>query len=140
MKVKDMIDLGKVIEDYKSIMEEIGEKTPDELSTSELTLLRRVSTGSISSAKKSGRSNEEIINMDKFSKGASTGCGQQYGIDDTLMVRTIELARIFGTINIKQGWNDWAKSHHPDRGGDTEEFSRVKSLYESWVELAGKGI
>lgn len=140
MKVKDLINLTAVVADYKNIIERIGDKDARSLSTSELTLLRRVSTGSISAAKAAGKDNEEIILMDKFATGTRSGCGKDYGVDDTLMARTVELAKLFGTINIKQGWNDWAKANHPDHGGDNQEFARVKALYENWVKLAARGI
>ena len=37
--------------------------------------------------------------------------------------------------DVKAAWKKWAMTHHPDKGGDPEEFLKVKVVYEEWLML-----
>lgn len=39
------------------------------------------------------------------------------------------------TSDVKAAWKKWVMTHHPDKGGDPEEFLKVKVAYEEWVSL-----
>lgn len=37
--------------------------------------------------------------------------------------------------DVRKAWKEWALRNHPDKGGDAEEFLRVKLIYDEWVSL-----
>ena len=40
--------------------------------------------------------------------------------------------------DVKEAWKAWAKSNHPDKGGDTETFLKVKLVYDEWIDIQNK--
>lgn len=40
--------------------------------------------------------------------------------------------------DVKKAWRDWAKINHPDKGGDSETFLRVKLVYDEWLTTQPK--
>lgn len=70
-------------------------------------------------------------------------CTESKTVFDTLYttlhsnkVIDFELREALGGISmatdIHKAWHDWAKLHHPDKGGDAETFIRTKTIYEEW--------
>mgnify|MGYP004443807635 CR=1 FL=1 len=45
------------------------------------------------------------------------------------------LGGISMAADVKKAWKEWALRNHPDKGGDTETFLRVKLVYEEWCEI-----
>ena len=37
--------------------------------------------------------------------------------------------------DIKTAWKKWVMTHHPDKGGDPENFLKVKLVYDEWCEI-----
>lgn len=50
----------------------------------------------------------------------------------------LTLCEMLGGISLESDihlkWKEWAKKHHPDKGGDTETFIKVKIAYDVWCE------
>lgn len=40
--------------------------------------------------------------------------------------------------DVKAAWKKWCMTNHPDKGGDAENFLRVKLVYEEWLDSAGR--
>lgn len=40
--------------------------------------------------------------------------------------------------DVRKAWREWAKTHHPDKGGDANEFLTVKLVYDEWCEIQNK--
>lgn len=36
--------------------------------------------------------------------------------------------------DIKTAFREWAKTNHPDKGGDTDKFARVMAAYDEWLD------
>jgi len=39
---------------------------------------------------------------------------------------------------VKEAWRKLASQHHPDRGGDADEFGRLRKAYDEALELAAE--
>lgn len=37
--------------------------------------------------------------------------------------------------DVTAAWKKWVMTNHPDKGGDPEQFLKVKLVYEEWVEM-----
>lgn len=37
--------------------------------------------------------------------------------------------------DIRAAWKKWAMTNHPDKGGDPENFLKVKLVYDEWCEI-----
>lgn len=40
--------------------------------------------------------------------------------------------------DVKTAWKRWCMTNHPDKGGDAENFLRVKLVYEEWLSTVGR--
>lgn len=40
--------------------------------------------------------------------------------------------------DVKKAFKEWAMTNHPDKGGDTETFLRVKLVYDEWCDIQKK--
>ena len=49
--------------------------------------------------------------------------------DDTLY-KELELDRDASSSDIKKSWKKLALKHHPDKGGDSEKFTKLQTAYE----------
>lgn len=60
--------------------------------------------------------------------------------DDTCVDFRIRelLGGISMQADVKAKWKEWAKSNHPDKGGDPELFLKVKLVYDEWNEIQNK--
>ena len=50
----------------------------------------------------------------------------------------MSLRTLLGTsqvTDIKTAFREWAKTNHPDKGGDTEKFARVMAAYDEWLDI-----
>ena len=46
------------------------------------------------------------------------------------LYETLGVARAADTEEIKKAYKTLARKHHPDKGGDAEEFKRIQKAYE----------
>lgn len=44
------------------------------------------------------------------------------------------LLGISQATDIKTAFREWAKTNHPDKGGDTDKFARVMAAYDEWLD------
>lgn len=65
MKLKDLISINYVISQHTAKMQKLAEKEIDELSISEMAFIKMVSSGSITTMKKTGATNERILLTEK---------------------------------------------------------------------------
>lgn len=59
---------------------------------------------------------------------------QDSSVDLTLRTR---LDGISLKADVHKAWREWAKTHHPDKGGDVNTFILTKSCYEEWCAIYG---
>ena len=59
--------------------------------------------------------------------------------DDRLVEMSLRtLLGIGQATDIKAAFRDWAKTNHPDKGGDTDRFARVMAAYDEWLDIQDK--
>lgn len=44
------------------------------------------------------------------------------------------LLGISQATDIKMAFREWAKTNHPDKGGDTDKFARAMAAYDEWLD------
>lgn len=44
------------------------------------------------------------------------------------------LLGISQVTDIETAFREWAKTNHPDKGGDTDKFARVMAAYDEWLD------
>ena len=42
--------------------------------------------------------------------------------------------------DVTAAWKKWCMTNHPDKGGDPEQFLRVKLVYDEWVTIQKSGV
>ena len=42
--------------------------------------------------------------------------------------------------DVTAAWKKWCMTNHPDKGGDPEQFLRVKLVYDEWVAIQKSGV
>lgn len=65
MKLKELMDIESVIAKHETKLKALAEQDVDKLSISDLSFIKMVSAGSITSMRKYGASNEEILCTEK---------------------------------------------------------------------------
>jgi DnaJ-class molecular chaperone len=50
--------------------------------------------------------------------------------------KTLGLGEGASPAEVKEAWRQLASVHHPDRGGDAAEFTRLRKAYQEALDLA----
>ena len=65
MKLKELLELGNIIDQHKTKLLTLAEKEVEDLSISEMAFIKMVSSGSITTMKKNGATNGRILMTEK---------------------------------------------------------------------------
>ena len=65
MKLKELVSINYVIAQHTAKLQKLAEKEIDDLSISEMAFIKMVSSGSITTMKKTGATNERILLTEK---------------------------------------------------------------------------
>lgn len=78
---------------------------------------------------------DDLIHQCDYTHSVFGSLKEQLADNNLVEMSLRALLGISQVVDIKTAFRDWAKANHPDKGGDTDSFVRVKSAYEEWASL-----